>query len=745
MEERDFVLTRRLDAALSDAMARDPSLESVCDKLNCVFEAYALSIGTVKAKLRVLDICNELADISKPLRRFVYNVYPASDKYKGEINSRIKKIIRALTGAEEEQIKRGEFSVLIENVPEYMRPMLVHLARERPEGPPRAKSDDEARLQWPLTEAGLRYLSACIDVHRKYQPLTLEALLCEHSVSVLNSLESLFGKKACSTLARFNTGIRKRLGMELPDKQTVTLSREFWPSTLRAEWEVYIKKAVTDGSGDRELADVEDFGFKVGAVRQSTVESRESTMGIALGYIVPHALSLGMEDFGVEDLLKIEHGERIYNSLKIPHDFNTLVEYYRQCEKSRSSDRKRSNRDSVSFEAFLSAIKRLGIYTGKAHLVESFGNAYRKQMRDTDTTEARKALRLASYPCVLVDDRIERLSQKFDETIKSGAFRKEPDKRNLNDADAAFNFCVYYPALLVLRYLGYRQQALRDCKVGENITFNRDGSITFFWPKDKVKNKKPIKVVLDAKKRPYQKRLVSALWSYYRNVYPYIRQWSAHRGNLGLIDNQFFIHTNVHAEYECFPKGRRGGNILYRWWTYLSESHLEFDELGIENRLPFNPHFLRALCINWMKDVLGLSDEEIAEAVGDTVKVVRAAYISRERVVDATRVTDRIAEILQKREEKEVGLNEQLKLEEEKHKAEVIVFQQEKAEFKQAVEQAQKRIIALEAEAAASRAARAGDQATIREQAILIGELATRLSDLTASDDAIKKRRAKVS
>jgi len=74
----------------------------------------------------------------------------------------------------------------------------------------------------------------------------------------------------------------------------------------------------------------------------------------------------------------------------------------------------------------------------------------------------------------------------------------------------------------------------------------------------------------------------------------------------------------------------------------------------------------------------------------------------------------------------------------------VIVLQQEKTEFKQAVEQAQKRIITLEEEAAASRAARAGDQATIREQAILIGELATRLSDLTASDGAIKKRRAKV-
>jgi hypothetical protein len=191
--------------------------------------------------------------------------------------------------------------------------------------------------------------------------------------------------------------------------------------------------------------------------------------------------------------------------------------------------------------------------------------------------------------------------------------------------------------------------------------------------------------------------------------------------------------------------------VFYSWWASLTEKHMKFGELDIEDRLPFNPHFLRTLCINWMKDVLGLSDEEIAEAVGDTVEVVRSEYISKERVYDATPITDKIAEILQKREEEELGLKQQLKQEEEKHKAEVIVLKQEKADLKQAAEQPQKRVVTLEAEAAATLVSRLSDQAIIREQAGLISELATQISELnakngelTASLDAVKRKRVKV-
>jgi hypothetical protein len=81
------------------------------------------------------------------------------------------------------------------------------------------------------------------------------------------------------------------------------------------------------------------------------------------------------------------------------------------------------------------------------------------------------------------------LGQEFDRIVKAGSFKREVADRALYEALADFNFCGYYVALLVLRFLGHRQQCLRDCKIGENITFNRDGSITLFWPKDKIKNR----------------------------------------------------------------------------------------------------------------------------------------------------------------------------------------------------------------------------------------------------------------
>jgi hypothetical protein len=738
MIKEEFILTSKLDEALSGAEALNPSLKSVRAKLKPVFKGYALSIGTVQSKLRVIDICTEDREVSSRLRRFVYDDYPGDKAYRGQIISRIRKVIKELTGAPAKEVEEGEYTILTREVPEYMRPMLLHLPRNIPKDELLRTAKSEARLQYPLTDRGLRFFSSCIEVHTEYKPATLESLLCEHSAHINRSLEKLFGRVAATDTHPVGVNLRKKLGMQIPEKQTVCLSKELWPHALRAEWETYAEKAITDASDNDDLRWAEDFGFEFNEIKESTLKSREVIMNIALGHIVPYACSIGMTDFGIEELLRIEHGVRLYKTEEVPHDYNPLVEVYRQREKSRSSDRKRSNRDSASFVTFVITLKRIGLYNGKAPLVEAFTNAYRKKRPDYDTKEARKALRLTTYPCWLIDRRIDQLGQEFDKVVKSGAFKRKVDERSPTDADADFNFCGFYVALLIFRFLGYRQQCVRYCKVGDNITFNRDGSITLFWPKDKVKNKKAIKVILDAKKRPYQKRLVSALWLYYREVYPYVRQWSASRGKLGLINNQFFARINLHNDYTCFPeRGEGSAGRFYRWWIPLSEKHMKFNELDIEGRLSFNPHFLRTLCINWMKSDLGLSDEEIAEAVGDTVKVVRDAYISKERVIDATPITDKIADRFREREEKELGLKEKLKQEEKKHEEEVIVL-------KQAAEQAQKRVITLEEEAAALRAARAGDQAIIREQAGLISELATQISQLTASGGVVKQKRVKV-
>lgn len=743
MEE--FVLARNLAEALSEAKTRLPPLSSNHAKLRPVFESFALSIGLTDSKLRVLDICDEGGDVSKRLSHFIYHIYPANEIYRGQINSRVKYLIRALTGADPKEVEAGTFSLLTGDLPEYMLPLLRVLPRDVPQGHLRQnRHHAETRLQYRLSRNGLQLLSGCLDVHKQYRITSLKELLCEHSVHIIKACEKLFGKAVRNRLAPRISGLRRQLGLRLNATHPISLVKEKWPPTLRREWEVYAKKAINDNSGDMELAEAEAFGFELNEVKSSTIEQREKLMGAALGHILPHARSLGIIDFGVGDLLRIEHGVINLNGKEVPNDFNPLVEFFCQHERARFSDRKRNNRDSVTFCRLLTTVRRIGIYNGKAHLVEAFSRAYSKRRLDRGTKEARKARRLATYPCSLIDRKIELLEPAFDGIIKTGAFKREVGERNLDEANANFSFCVYYIALLVLRFLGYRQQCLRYCRLNENIIFNKDGSITLFWPKGRIKNKKTIRVVLDAKKRPYQKRLVRILWAYYRKVYPYANEFNARCGNLGLSNNQFFLHINIHNEYTYFPEGDRGATMLYLWWTRLSEKYMKFDELGVSNRVPFNPHFLRALCINWMKDDLGLSDDDIAEAVGDTVEVVRAAYISRERVYDATPITDKIADRYREREEKELGLQERLKQIDEEHKAEVLRLRQEAENWKQVAHRFEKSSVPLEAEVSYLRAANQKLSETVQDQADLIFELTSRIDRLNSSGDEVKKRRVKI-
>lgn len=724
-----LILVLNLSEALSDAERLDPSVASARRKLRLVFEAYALSIGLTDSKLRVRDICTDRADVDHRLCNFVTRKYPATEKYRGQILSRIRKLIKSLTGMTAEQVSADGITIVTRDIPGYMQPIVPLLPRDNLVGERRSPRSVEDRSQALLSKAGLYFLSACLDVHKNFGIDCLEDLLCGHNLDILRSCKKLSGGNSADGFGALAGRIRKAFNLLLPERQLVSLRKEFWPTKLRSQWDMYYEKAARDPSDDEELlATAEEFDFKVNRLKKRTLEVCEEVLQLALGRIVPHALTLGMKNFGIEELLRIKHGVRIRKGVKIPFDFNPLIEVFREHERKRSSTKKRRNHDSRAFEQFISTLKRIGLYTGHAHLVESFNKTYGHRKLDNQTKKERKTLQLAVYSRPWLDAKIDELEHRFYEVIRQGTFKIDPGKRNANDAHADFRFCLFYIALLVLRYFGYRQQCLRCCTVGENIIFNSDGTITFWWPKTLVKNKRNLKAVLDGKKRPYQKKVVNALWAYYRKIYPYVMKLNAANGALGLIENQFFVRFNKQHQYVRFGTDKMGGKEFYNFWTNQSELHLELDKLDVEERPPFNPHFLRAFCINWMKEDLGLSDEDIAEAVGDTVKIVRSEYINKDRIFDATAITDKIAKIYEEREREELNLKEQLKLMEQAHSVETTQLRQAAEEWMNQAKRAEERAINLESELAAVRFTTEGLNTTVQEQSRLISELFEKLN-----------------
>lgn len=185
------------------------------------------------------------------------------------------------------------------------------------------------------------------------------------------------------------------------------------------------------------------------------------------------------------------------------------------------------------------------------------------------------------------------------------------------------NFLLFFVQLVTLRYMGYRQQSLVNCVIGENIFFNSDKSITLHF--DVTKNNKRIHMDLTENRRYSHSMLLDTLNLFYRKVYPFILRHSED------LKGQFFVSPSGHKQgFRSFKGETDFGNFFKRGVTKF----LGVDLLPLNLQHEIHPHFFRGLCIDWMKTDLHMTNEEIAEVIGDDPATLNT-YVDKNRVYDA--------------------------------------------------------------------------------------------------------------
>lgn len=171
--------------------------------------------------------------------------------------------------------------------------------------------------------------------------------------------------------------------------------------------------------------------------------------------------------------------------------------------------------------------------------------------------------------------------------------------------------------------MGFRQQAIRSCLIDDHLKFGPRGeSVTFEWPKELVKTKRPIKITLEKRIDKTHELLIDVLTKYKEHVYPHIET----KGSLG---GQFFVSPSHGGRFVVF----RTHINFYQWFCNASLEFLLLKGKVKGRRQGMHPHFLRGFAIDWLLGY-GLSAAEVGDLMNISEKTVLEIYASKERPVN---------------------------------------------------------------------------------------------------------------
>lgn len=502
----------------------------------------------------------------------------------------------------------------------------IWLALPRVKG--RSAETDEEREKLPLTPASTELFKGILSISDQYgvnDPLTLLDELNEVVASFIkNNIHHKMRRRAqeCFVLVRNRFGFRR---------QTSDFTEADLPPQIRECLRVFRSRAPHGFLPYPELrAQIEKYkgrkGLRDGALGGSTIRRYVEAFVYGLSKL-DLAEDTCLQDLLVLDSRPIESNGRVVGT----EYFNRLIEPYAAAERARSKpDWKASNFDSVPYLHFLDALFSIARYNGEFVLPAEF----RKRVtvrRDKKTLRNRQRKKKQRFPRDWVDDEILRLKGEFDRAISKKTF--VDDKRHLR-------ICVFLPQLVVMRYLGYRQQCLRRCLIGRNIKFGKDGSVSFYYARDEIKNKVVIDQTFDADscgEIPELRLMLDVLMSYYRVFLPTVRalspdDWEQRmgrmffavpaRGKTGLIQR---APVDEKGESTQEAEGDDGSGNFFYWFTQMAHELMNFDGMA-DFPHEFNPHLLRGHCCDWLRKDLGWSWEDVAKAMGDREETLKSEY-----------------------------------------------------------------------------------------------------------------------
>jgi hypothetical protein len=398
--------------------------------------------------------------------------------------------------------------------------------------------------------------------------------------------------------------------------------------------------------------------------------------------------------------------------------FSPPVERFRVAEQNRTGRSKRKGKDSVTYVHCIDGIMTAGRFNGIFDLQENF-RKYQAGKADRVARNNAKRLKKARMPISWIDEEIEKMFAKFKEVIKTKSFLSSRDD---------FEFCLFFPQFITLRVHGYRQQCLRHCEVGRNISFPMKGSVSWFYEEHEIKNEvlisqtfslkehggveghggvKLLKILIDALEL-YRFKFLAVIRSQHPQEYGE-RMGDAFFGIPDLTPGGCGIRRptagikGTHSKREYAHLERTGRKEVTAFFTSAVERFMDTSHLTAADA-SLHPHFLRAVCVDWMRDYLELTWEQIEKAIGDRAETLKGEYYTEKgRLQDASAVLASVS--------KKHGGQEAAK---EESTMNTIALQSLGKNFDKLTEQVEK--LTERAEAAERRAAEAEGRMSLAEQ-----------------------------
>ncbi len=619
---------------IQDDLNHKKSVTTNYNKIRNVLEKYSIHIGLKdNTKLQLLDLVDE-KHANKLSRSFVNFIdeYNCSEKYKGEIKSRTLGIIRIINA---ESGIRDE----IDLYPKFMEEMYLLLPRV---GCSNIKIKDiNKRKDYPLTDAGRKLLSVYLKIQKKKNVENVESFYSKYLSELYLEVRQTYSfKEAQGLVSRIQDEKSKAIKHSLIKEPKP--KKKYIPEKLELELEEFIR--LTE-MGFHRLGDLQletsRHGFKMKGLNSLTVKMYVEVIKNCIS-----KLDLNKdENIGICDLLRLEEKsvDDKFNNKTRKILSNPYVDKIRYIEQTRESQFKRKDFDSHHFQIFIRAIVAKAKYLGIFKPIKQFRQSYRIIL-DDQTSQERKQLQRQIFDRNWLDSEIEKLTEQFRVIVREGSFRNEPEKRPKAESLKNINLCLFLVHLVTLRYLGFRQQLVRDCKIGKNIFFTSQGIIGLQFSKHRIKSKKPFEIELDKKCHGTSHGLMmEVLQTYYKRIYQYIKSNSAHD-----LEDQFFVRVNNFKFYKHKKDSHQEINRLFKNWGH---TFFEFEGRNKDYKNSVNPHFLRGVYSDWLYYDLKASISTTARFITDTEQMVEKRYVDKNGVFDLSGALTDINQTLKEREE----------------------------------------------------------------------------------------------
>lgn len=622
------------------------NLAAALSKVTAPLKSYAASLRLTLDQLSLFHICAG-NDIHPLLDRHIGSL-KLTDAYKGQHRSRLKSLIEALLRPERiDEQPASEHFTLEEQVPEPLRIVWPHLSRVRHKAPGRTHHVERERylrerIAMALSPLGTCVALAILKICQRHNVSTCEQLFEEYFNQLVYAIKSDNHPSKWGTLVAELYDVRGRvraaLGYIVKVAESVTLTVDQLPEPLRTQVVLFQDRAIFGFKRDGHIKMLARTKYKVDLSKQKerTVTDYVKILCLGVSHLQPEMYG---EKLDIRDFLRLIDRNVEVDEMIIKELYNPLVDHYRQLEQAKHSDRKESGFDSRCFGRFIWGIAAVAAFNGYLALRQLFLKEY-KAVLDRDSKEQHKRAKKETFDRRWLDEQIQLLRIRFKRIAAEGTYKNEEGGTLRRASRFNLNLCLFYVALVTLRYLGVRQQCVRNCLLGINVIFGSPMTVTFYWSDKETKNAKGIlhRLNMDLHAE-VQEILIEAAYIYYKKIYPYLSGLAGTSQSLGVrevrrraVAGQFFLKCNLKGICVPFTDERDFG----RWFTSMTLTYMDFGTRLGKRGLWLNPHFLRAVFGDWCRFNLKYSGEQTALLAGDTEEVFEADYITHPATYDAT-------------------------------------------------------------------------------------------------------------